>query len=45
MSDPTETGLYRHYKGNEYFILGADRHSETQELLVLYRVEYAEQGL
>ena len=30
-------GLYRHYKGGEYQLLGVVRHSETLEPLVLYR--------
>ena len=33
----TPTGRYRHYKGGEYEVLGAVRHSETLEPLVLYR--------
>lgn len=32
-----QTGLYRHYKGHEYRVLGLARHSETQETLVLYQ--------
>ena len=31
------TGRYRHYKGNLYQLLGAVRHSETLEILALYR--------
>ena len=31
------TGRYRHYKGNEYELIGAVRHSETLEPLALYR--------
>lgn len=38
-------GRYRHYKGNEYVVLGVARHSETQEELVVYRPEYGERGL
>jgi hypothetical protein len=30
-------GRYRHYKGNEYDVLGVVRHSETLEAFVLYR--------
>lgn len=50
MADPaplpaTPTGRYRHYKGAEYEVLGAVLHSETQEVLVLYRALYAEHGL
>ena len=42
---PTPTGRYRHYKGREYEVLGAVRHSETLEPLVLYRALYGERGL
>ncbi|MBS0263648.1 MAG: DUF1653 domain-containing protein [Planctomycetes bacterium] len=38
-------GRYRHYKGNEYTVLGIARHSETEEELVVYRQEYGERGL
>ena len=38
-------GRYRHYKGNEYTVLGVARHSETEEELVVYRQEYGERGL
>jgi len=33
-------GLYRHYKGNDYQVLGTAYHSESEELLVLYRPLY-----
>lgn len=33
-------GRYRHYKGNDYEVLGCVRHSETEEVLVLYRPLY-----
>ena len=38
-------GRYRHYKGNEYTVLGVARHSETLEELVVYRQEYGERYL
>ncbi len=38
-------GRYRHYKGQEYQVLGVVRHSETEELLVLYRPLYGKQEL
>jgi len=38
-------GLYRHYKGNEYRVLGLARHSETLEPLVVYQALYGERGL
>jgi hypothetical protein len=41
MSDPIP-GRYRHFKGNEYEVLGVARHSETDERLVVYRPLYGE---
>lgn len=38
-------GRYRHYKGNEYTVLGVVRHSETRDELVLYRQEYGDHSL
>ena len=38
-------GRYRHYKGNDYTVIGVARHSETREELVVYRAEYGERGL
>jgi len=40
-----QPGRYRHYKGNEYTVVGVARHSETLEELVVYRQEYGERGL
>jgi hypothetical protein len=34
---PPRPGLYRHFKGGEYELLSVARHSETKELLVVYR--------
>ncbi len=42
---PVRPGRYRHYKGNEYTVIGIARHSETLEELVVYRQEYGERGL
>jgi putative acetyltransferase len=40
----TPPGRYRHYKGGEYEVLGAARHSETLEPLVVYRPLYNATG-
>ncbi len=38
-------GRYRHYKGNAYQVHGLARHSETQEVLVVYKMLYGDGGL
>ena len=40
-----QPGLYRHYKGPEYRVLGVARHSETEEEVVVYQALYGEYGL
>ena len=40
-----QPGRYRHFKGNEYEVLGMARHSETEEEMVVYRALYGERGL
>jgi hypothetical protein len=37
-------GVYKHYKGGLYLILGAARHSETEERLVAYVPLYVRVG-
>ena len=44
-ADSPPPGRYRHYKGNEYLVLGVARHSETEEELVVYRQLYGDHGL
>jgi hypothetical protein len=38
-------GVYRHYKGNEYLLIGPAKHSETLEDLVVYKALYGDGGL
>ena len=38
-------GRYRHYKGRDYVVLGIARHSETEEELVVYRLDYGDFSL
>lgn len=45
MSEPVRKGIYRHYKGRYYRVLGLARHSETEEEHVVYRALYGERGL
>jgi len=41
----TPQGLYRHYKGLMYEVIGTVRHSESLEPMTLYRALYGERGL
>lgn len=47
MNDKTsiQPGRYRHFKGNEYTVVGMARHSETLEEMIVYRQEYGDHGL
>lgn len=40
-----DPGLYVHYKGGRYEVIGVARHSETHEPLVVYRPLYGEGAL
>lgn len=37
---PIQTGVYRHYKGKDYQVLGVAHHTETGERMVVYRGLY-----
>jgi hypothetical protein len=41
--DGIQLGIYEHYKGKQYEVLGIGRHSETLEELVLYKALYKSQ--
>lgn len=43
--DEVKLGRYRHFKGNEYEVIGIAHHSETLEEMVVYRQLYGEHGL
>lgn len=43
--NPPAPGIYRHYKGQHYEVLGLAHHSETEEALVVYRALYGEYRL
>ena len=39
-----ELGLYKHYKGNIYEVIGVAKHSETIEEMVVYKATYQAEG-
>ncbi len=45
MQEAVTPGQYRHYKGGEYRVIGTARHSESDELLVVYRCTYDNNSL
>ncbi len=38
-------GIYRHYKGNLYQVLGVGSHTESGEIVVIYQALYDSFGL
>jgi hypothetical protein len=45
MNITIKPGLYRHFKGKEYEVIGIARHSETHEPMVVYKALYDDGGL
>ena len=45
MTNTLQPGRYRHYKGKDYLVLGVARHSETEELMAVYRTDYGDRSL
>ncbi len=43
--EEVKLGIYEHYKGNRYEVIGVANHSETLEEMVLYRALYGEKDL
>lgn len=39
-----KSGLYRHYKGNDYYVFQVAQHSETDEYMVVYQYLYDDFG-
>ncbi len=38
-------GIYQHYNGNYYQVIGLARHSETTEEMVVYQAMYGDYGI
>lgn len=45
MEDAIPLGIYEHYKGKRYEVIGVARNSETLENVVVYRALYGERDL
>ena len=45
MEKPRINGIYKHYKGNKYKVLGIAKHSETLEEMVVYQALYGDMGI
>lgn len=45
MQEQFKVGVYRHYKGNHYLVLGLAREDETNETMVVYTRLYPREGL
>lgn len=43
--DRIKPGIYQHYKGRRYEVIGEALHSETVEPMIVYRALYGSYGL
>lgn len=43
--DYPKKGIYRHFKGNRYELIGIAKHSEMMEEMVVYKALYGERGM
>lgn len=39
------SGIYRHYKGQQYLVLGVAMHADNEELMVVYVRLYEREGI
>lgn len=44
-SSSIKVGLYQHFKGNRYYVFGTARHSENEEIMVVYAPEHKRDDL
>lgn len=40
MNPTIKKGIYKHYKGKNYEVIGVARHTETEEVMVIYKALY-----
>ena len=45
MKDTVDVGYYRHFKGNFYKVLMVAKHTETEEMMVIYQAMYGERTI